>query len=518
MRLDNDSNKRLEKDFGEEFGTKLSINPNLPANTDFSGGQNMDTPNSFKCGATPTTPFGLSHLNFPNNITITNISQINTSINSGGVTFPNAASIFNSINQTAAAATNRVNAAAGANGNSAGMSQLGGNSTNATTIGGLSGTTPTMGFGLSFPSASFATVPEATHDDLLNFIPKTPIVPQHGMQLRGFGHGLVGKTQPQPLLSQMTQQAVKKELSDNRLQNFNNPPVKLPNVPLSNQQLFEFDKLTPGSSSMMSTTNSMDLNEMSNRMVNMNAPNLKGNYAKAKNGSRSETSTPSSIASKGTFPSMAKAKSKVKRGRRSVARTNSAAKDESRWKSWTREEEVFLVGAVMDRFFKRGSLSSTRADESTSDDSWSVIKNYYETAWKNYSRRTGVTIPTDRPANALSRHYKVMKSRISQADINGQQTEDFRTYFDEWENIYNMNNCLVADLVKDRVSSVKKVTIKKDDSKVKEFRKRKVRLSVRKERRASVKSATSQVVMTNSSEGIPIREEEEVHEEYIVQP
>eukprot|EP00511_Aplanochytrium_stocchinoi_P006379 CAMPEP_0204824936 /NCGR_PEP_ID=MMETSP1346-20131115/2913_1 /ASSEMBLY_ACC=CAM_ASM_000771 /TAXON_ID=215587 /ORGANISM="Aplanochytrium stocchinoi, Strain GSBS06" /LENGTH=338 /DNA_ID=CAMNT_0051952373 /DNA_START=412 /DNA_END=1428 /DNA_ORIENTATION=+ len=106
------------------------------------------------------------------------------------------------------------------------------------------------------------------------------------------------------------------------------------------------------------------------------------------------------------------------------------SKAESRWKSWSREEEIFLVGAVMDRFFKRGSLSSTRADDNGTDDCWSYIKAKYDTAWKNYEARTGKSAPPERSMNALSRHYKVMKARISQADMEGEEnSDDFRTFF-----------------------------------------------------------------------------------------
>lgn len=310
-------NAENEKDIGAEFGTKLSINPNLPAHTDFSGGQVMDTPNSFKFGSgnTPTTPFGLTHLQFPQGISVTNFSTI----------------------------------------------------------------------------AMQPTPRDATTEELLNFMPKTPIVPPlPGMN---FHH------------------------------NFSNLSTEQTYAPLNSQAQPQIKPVKPEE-----------------------------------------------------FPIPKPKKSSIKKGTRlKRGRTSSAGKDESRWKSWTREEEVFLVGAVMDRFFKRGSLSSTRADESNSDDSWSVIKNYYETAWKNYYMKTGIAIPTDRPANALSRHYKVMKARISQSDISGGESENFRTYFDEWESIYNVDNCLVSEL--NTSNGRAKALVQRQANQ--NFTKRKVRLSVR---------------------------------------
>eukprot|EP00924_Labyrinthula_sp_SR-Ha-C_P009046 maker-scaffold_2-snap-gene-11.50-mRNA-1 protein AED:0.01 eAED:0.01 QI:0/1/0.5/1/0/0/2/133/335 len=143
-------------------------------------------------------------------------------------------------------------------------------------------------------------------------------------------------------------------------------------------------------------------------------------------------------------------KKSMKRRRSSHSKVN----DDTRWKSWTREEEVFLVGGVMNRFFKRGSLSSTRADDKSNDDCWSYIKNFYDKAWENYEAMGGIAKPTDRSVNALTRHYKVMKARICQADMNGNivddkgnvhKIEDFSGYFYEWQNKFNVNGKLVKN-------------------------------------------------------------------------
>merc|ERR1712003_196834 len=49
----------------------------------------------------------------------------------------------------------------------------------------------------------------------------------------------------------------------------------------------------------------------------------------------------------------------------SVTRAESPAS--SRWNSWSHEEEVFLVAAVMDRFFRRGSLASATKGQGVTD-------------------------------------------------------------------------------------------------------------------------------------------------------
>mmetsp|Transcript_12368 Transcript_12368/g.16047 ORF Transcript_12368/g.16047 Transcript_12368/m.16047 type:complete len:293 (+) Transcript_12368:164-1042(+) len=141
-----------------------------------------------------------------------------------------------------------------------------------------------------------------------------------------------------------------------------------------------------------------------------------------------------------------KTKSKASRKRRTSTTSSVTSGKDSRWKSWSPDEEIFLVGVVMDRFFKRGSLSSTRADGKGNDDCWSYIKSKYDEAWKNYKTLTGKSIPQERSLNALSRHYKVMKARISQADMSGEgKVEDFKSYYDKFQEEYNIGNCLIGN-------------------------------------------------------------------------
>lgn len=132
----------------------------------------------------------------------------------------------------------------------------------------------------------------------------------------------------------------------------------------------------------------------------------------------------------------------VEKRKKSPKTETSPAKE---WKAWTHEEEVFLVGAVMDRFFRRGSLSSTRGSDKTgSDDCWPCIKMAYDRAWDNYCRiNDAVQRPTERTANHLARRYKVMKIRLAASDMKGETSVSFREYYNEWESKFNVNNRLL---------------------------------------------------------------------------
>ena len=113
-----------------------------------------------------------------------------------------------------------------------------------------------------------------------------------------------------------------------------------------------------------------------------------------------------------------------------------------RWRSWPHIEEVFLIGAVMERFFTRGSLSSSKKKED-GEHCWTSIKNIYDHAWRTHLERTGDTREfLCRSANALARHYKVMKERIMHNQYS--ENRDFRQFYFEWETKYNKHNVLLV--------------------------------------------------------------------------
>lgn len=84
-------------------------------------------------------------------------------------------------------------------------------------------------------------------------------------------------------------------------------------------------------------------------------------------------------------------------------RSNSDSEVRTRAPLWTEQEEVFLVGSVMKRFFQYGSLASSRKTE---NDVWDSIKLSFDHMVKDHGRE-GQPV---RSKNALSRHFKFMKS------------------------------------------------------------------------------------------------------------
>lgn len=118
----------------------------------------------------------------------------------------------------------------------------------------------------------------------------------------------------------------------------------------------------------------------------------------------------------------------------------SATGANSRWNSWSHDEEVFLVAAVFDRLYRRGSLASSTKGESK--DCWTNIKVFYDMVWAKHSN-AAAGHNVERSTTALSRHYKIMKERASQAEKAGHQQLYFKVFLEEWETVYNKNNRLI---------------------------------------------------------------------------
>lgn len=112
----------------------------------------------------------------------------------------------------------------------------------------------------------------------------------------------------------------------------------------------------------------------------------------------------------------------------------------SRWNSWSHDEEVFLVAAVFDRLYRRGSLASSTKGENK--DCWTNIKVFYDKVWAKHSNGA-VNHNVERSTTALSRHYKIMKERASQAEKAGHYQLYFKVFLQEWENVYNKDNKLI---------------------------------------------------------------------------
>lgn len=122
----------------------------------------------------------------------------------------------------------------------------------------------------------------------------------------------------------------------------------------------------------------------------------------------------------------------------------------TRWNSWSHEEEVFLVVAVLDRFFRRGSLASSgKSANSQGVDCWAEIKNLYDricAAWANLPENKIKPPLITRSTSALCRHFKIMKVRAVDGDQTGSHSGNFRTYLREWDNRFNLNGKLIPEL------------------------------------------------------------------------
>lgn len=92
---------------------------------------------------------------------------------------------------------------------------------------------------------------------------------------------------------------------------------------------------------------------------------------------------------------------------------------------WTHQEELFLVGSVIERFLRTGSLASRNTvpkgsgaaitgDKNRSNKAWLEIKYIYDFAWEVYLNATYpvTTIRGERTATSLLRHFKVMKKKL----------------------------------------------------------------------------------------------------------
>lgn len=128
----------------------------------------------------------------------------------------------------------------------------------------------------------------------------------------------------------------------------------------------------------------------------------------------------------------------------------STASASTRWNSWSHEEEVFLVVAVLDRFFRRGSLASAGRGSASQGggDCWGEIQQLYERICKVWASQAENRIKPpliSRSASALCRHFKIMKVRAVEGDKNGSKAGNFRKYLREWDTIYNVGGKLIPD-------------------------------------------------------------------------
>jgi len=111
-------------------------------------------------------------------------------------------------------------------------------------------------------------------------------------------------------------------------------------------------------------------------------------------------------------------------------------------KSWSRFEEVILIGVVFDRLFARGSLTNSCPELTGSTKSkgnpyytWNEITEQYNNSLKRFK---GGNHP-DRTSVALMRHYKVMKHRLRKDVPDYTSVGSFRQLYREYESL-NLTN------------------------------------------------------------------------------
>mmetsp|Transcript_3819 Transcript_3819/g.4283 ORF Transcript_3819/g.4283 Transcript_3819/m.4283 type:complete len:330 (-) Transcript_3819:235-1224(-) len=109
------------------------------------------------------------------------------------------------------------------------------------------------------------------------------------------------------------------------------------------------------------------------------------------------------------------------------------AANKNKNKNWSELEEILLVGVVFDRFFSQGSLSN--GGKKKRDAIWDVLQQRFCALLKAYAKRNQTSGEfVERSPMAISRHYKVMKSRVSKSrDSETDDPIDFRKYFKAYE-------------------------------------------------------------------------------------
>eukprot|EP00924_Labyrinthula_sp_SR-Ha-C_P009151 maker-scaffold_2-snap-gene-14.32-mRNA-1 protein AED:0.31 eAED:0.31 QI:136/1/1/1/0.5/0.33/3/164/319 len=138
---------------------------------------------------------------------------------------------------------------------------------------------------------------------------------------------------------------------------------------------------------------------------------------------------------------------KTEAGAATTADAEAKAGSGVRWNSWSHAEEVFLVAAVLDRFFRRGSLASN-GKHPAEKDCWDDIKEYYDricAAWHKLAENVNQPSLIHRSTSALSRHFKIMKVKATEGDKKRDRSGNFRQYLREWDEKYNRGGRLIPD-------------------------------------------------------------------------
>ena len=126
---------------------------------------------------------------------------------------------------------------------------------------------------------------------------------------------------------------------------------------------------------------------------------------------------------------------------------------------WSKREDIFLTGAVMELYFGRHSLKPTKSESTrlkklsgiSGDIVWRKIHERYELACARHFIRTGTKSPM-RTLKALQKRWKESASHRSKhnGDSGHNQT---KTYLKLWLDVYNRDQILTGD-AQSEVSSI----------------------------------------------------------------
>mmetsp|Transcript_4667 Transcript_4667/g.5335 ORF Transcript_4667/g.5335 Transcript_4667/m.5335 type:complete len:326 (-) Transcript_4667:451-1428(-) len=117
-------------------------------------------------------------------------------------------------------------------------------------------------------------------------------------------------------------------------------------------------------------------------------------------------------------------------------------------KTWTAEEEIILVGAVIDYFLSRGLLSSAQKTGNGGSDCWDMIRRQFDLACSNAIRKNLLVVPayySTRTPRSLYSHYKWMRGARGHAERLKTKIKCGKLvyYYDKWM-VLNKDGALLA--------------------------------------------------------------------------
>lgn len=115
---------------------------------------------------------------------------------------------------------------------------------------------------------------------------------------------------------------------------------------------------------------------------------------------------------------------------------------------WTYEEEVILVGAVMEHIYKYGTLAAVKPYhiEDVPCGTWKKVKQAVDRIWSTYTKLHNRERPKLRKSTALGRHFKIMRKRATFQSMESIEAagDSLAALHEVWCNGFNENNRLLG--------------------------------------------------------------------------